>query len=60
MSINKEILEYIDNSDFDKDIKVFLKQGLDVEEQRKLIKQELGSNSNYFKKYDAIISKIVG
>lgn len=59
MSINKEILEYIDESDFDSDIKIFLKQGLSLEEQRKLVKQEKGSNSNYFNKYNNIISKIV-
>ena len=59
MSINKEILEYIDESDFDSNIKVFLKQGLDLEEKRKLVKQELCSNSNFFNKYDNIISKIV-
>lgn len=59
MSINKEILEFIDDSDFDKDIKVFLKQGLGLEEQRHLLKKELDKNSNYFNKYDTIISKIV-
>ncbi len=59
MSINKEILEFIDDSDFDKDIKIFLKQGLDLEEQRNLLKKELDKNSNFFNKYDNIISKIV-
>ena len=59
MSINKEILEYIDKSDFDRDIKIFLKQGLNLEETRKLIKKEKGTNSKYFNKYDNIISKIV-
>lgn len=59
MSINKEILEYIDESNFDEDIKVFLKQGLNLEEKRNLVKQEQGSNSNFFNKYDNIISKIV-
>lgn len=59
MSINKEILEFIDDSDFDKNIKVFLKQGLDLEEQRHLLKKELDKNSNFFNKYDNIISKIV-
>lgn len=59
MSINKEILEYIDESDFDSNIKTFLKQGLDLEEKRRLIKKEKGSNSNFFNKYDNIISKSV-
>lgn len=59
MSINKEILEFIDDSDFDEDIKVFLKQGLDVEEKRTLLKKEMNKNTNYFNKYDTIISKIV-
>ena len=40
MSINKEILEFIDDSDFDDNIKVFLKQGLDFEEKRNLRKKE--------------------
>lgn len=59
MSINKEILDFIDNSDFDEDIKVFLKQGLDLEEKRNLVKKEQNVNTNYFNKYDNIISKIV-
>ena len=59
MSINKEILEFIDNSDFDKDIKIFLKQGLDLEEKRNLLKKDLDKNPNFFNKYDNIISKIV-
>ena len=59
MSINKEILEFIDDSDFDEDTKVFLKQGLDLEEKRNLLKKEVNKGSNFFKKYDAIISKIV-
>lgn len=59
MSINREILEFIDNSDFDSDIKVFLKQGLDLEEKRDLLKKEVNKGSNYFNKYDNIISKIV-
>ena len=58
MSINKEILDFIDNSDFDEDIKVFLKQGLDLEERRNLVKKEKNVNTNYFHKYDDIISKI--
>ena len=59
MSINREILDFIDDSDFDDDIKIFLKQGLDIEEQRNLLKKEVNKNSNFFKKYDNIISKIV-
>lgn len=59
MSINKEILEFIDDSDFDKDIKVFLKQGLSIEEKRKLLKKEENKGSQFFNKYDNAISKIV-
>lgn len=59
MSINKEILEFIDDSDFDDNIKVFLKQGLDLEEKRNLRKKEINKGSNFFNKYDNIISKIV-
>lgn len=59
MSINKEILDFIDDSDFDKDVKKFLKQGLSLEEKRNLIKKEENKGSAYFNKYDAIISKIV-
>ena len=59
MSINKEILEFIDDSDFDNDIKVFLKQGLSLEEKRKLLKKEENKGSAFFNKYDNIISKIV-
>ena len=59
MSINKEILEFIDDSDFDENIKTFLKQGLDLEEKRNLLKKEENRNTNYFNKYDNIISKIV-
>lgn len=59
MSINKEILDFIDNSDFDEDIKIFLKQGLNLEETRNLLKKEQNRSTNYFNKYDTIISKIV-
>lgn len=59
MSINKEILEQIDSSDFDEDIKVFLKQGLDLEERRMIAKAELDKTTNFFHKYDSIISRIV-
>ena len=59
MSINKEILEFIDESDFDEDIKKFLKQGLDIEEQRLLLKKEVNKSSQFFNKYDTAISRIV-
>ena len=59
MSINKEILEYIDNSNFDENIKVFIKQGLGIEEQRELVKKEDNINSKFFNKYDSIVSKAV-
>ena len=59
MSINKEILDFIDNSDFDEDIKIFLKQGLNLEETRNLLKKEQNRSTNYLNKYDTIISKIV-
>lgn len=59
MSINKEILEFIDNSEFEEDVKIFLKQGLNLEENRNIIKKEQNIDSQYFKKYDNIISKIV-
>ncbi|MBE6500234.1 MAG: hypothetical protein E7Z80_06805 [Methanobrevibacter thaueri] len=59
MSINKEILEFIDDSNFDEEIKIFLKQGLDIEEQRDLVKKEVNKNSAFFNKYDKIISKLV-
>ena len=59
MSINKEILEYIDASDINSDVKKFLKQGLAIEEKRNLVKKEIKKNSAYFKKYDDAISKII-
>lgn len=59
MSINKEILEFIDESDFDEDIKKFLKQGLDIEEQRILLKKEVNKSSQFFNRYDTAISRIV-
>ena len=59
MSINKEILEFIDESDFDEDVKKFLKQGLGIEEQRLLLKKEINKSSQFFNRYDAAISKIV-
>ena len=60
MTINNEILEYIDKSDFDDDVKKFIKQGLDLEERRMLVKQELDKNTNFFNRYDKVISKLLG
>ena len=59
MTINKEILEFIDDSDYDENVKKFLKQGLDLEEKRSLLKKEENKSSNFFNKYDTIISRIV-
>lgn len=59
MSINKEILEFIDESDFDENVKKFLKQGLDIEEQRLLLKKEVNKSSQFFNRYDTVISRIV-
>ena len=59
MSINKEILEFINDSNFDEDVKIFLKQGLDIEEKRSLLKKEENKNAHFFNKYDKIISKRV-
>lgn len=59
MTINKEILEFIDDSNFDDKIKIFLKQGLNIEEDRNITKKEEDKNLKYFKKYDKVISKLV-
>lgn len=49
-NINKEITNYIDTLDYEKDIKVFLKKALDLEYKRDKTKDR-----EYFNEYDSIV-----
>ena len=52
--INKKILDFIDQTDYDKDIKLFLKDCLDIEFNR----VKTGTDK-YFNEYDKKVEKYV-
>lgn len=54
-AVNDEIFKFIDNSDFDEDVKKFLKEVINLEFYRNKEKK-----TQYFNEYDDIVEKYVG
>lgn len=54
-AVNNEIFKFIDKSDFDENVKKFLKEAILLEFYRNKKKK-----SHYFNEYDGIVEKYVG